>query len=122
MVMRDPDGEHIVPGGRLDGGEGLLEALRRELLEETGWSIRNDPVLIGMFHYHIHSPKPAGHRYPYPDFLQLLYRAETDRHYPEAMEVDGFEIDAQLRSREQVEGLSLSAGEFALLKLADESQ
>jgi len=122
MVMRDPDGEHIVPGGRLDGGEGLLEALRRELLEETGWSIRDDPVLIGMFHYHIHSPKPVGHRYPYPDFLQLLYRAEADRHYPEAMEVDGFEIDAQLRSREQVEGLSLSAGEFALLKLADDSQ
>ncbi|MXY95398.1 MAG: NUDIX domain-containing protein [Caldilineaceae bacterium SB0664_bin_27] len=122
MVMRDPDGEHIVPGGRLDDGEGLLEALRRELLEETGWKVRGEPALIGLFHYHIHSPKPAGHRYPYPDFLQLLYRAEADRHFPEAMEVDGFELDAQFRSRDQVNCLSLSSGEFALLKLVDDSQ
>ena len=122
MVMRDPDGEHIVPGGRLDDGEGLLEALRRELLEETGWTVRGEPLLIGMFHYHILSPKPAGHRYPYPDFLQLLYLAEADRHFPEAMEVDGFELDAQFRSRDQVNSLSLSAGEIALLKLVDDSQ
>lgn len=122
MVMRDPDGEHIVPGGRLDDGEGLLEALRREMLEETGWTVRGEPVLIGLFHYHIHSPKPAGHRYPYPDFLQLLYRAEADRHFPEATEVDGFEQDARFRSRDQVNCLSLSAGEFALLKLVDGSQ
>ncbi|MDE0630907.1 MAG: NUDIX domain-containing protein [Caldilineaceae bacterium] len=122
MVMRDPDGEHIVPGGRLDDGEGLLEALRRELLEETGWTVRGEPELIGLFHYHILSPRPAGHRYPYPDFLQLLYRAEADSYFPEAMEVDGFELGAELRSRDQVEGLSLSAGEFALLKLADDSQ
>jgi len=122
MVMRDPDGEHIVPGGRLDDGEGLLEALRRELLEETGWSVRGEPELIGLFHYHIHSPKPAGHRYPYPDFLQLLYRAEADRHYPEAMEVDGFEMDAQFRSLDHINCLSLSSGEIALLKLADDSR
>ena len=119
MVMRDPDGEHIVPGGRLDEGEGLLEALRRELLEETGWSVRGEPELIGLFHYHIHSPKPAGHRYPYPDFLQLLYRAEADSYFPEALEVDGFELGAEFRSRDQVERLSLTAGEAQLLRRID---
>lgn len=120
MVMRDPDGEHIVPGGRLDDGEGLLEALRRELLEETGWSIRNDPALIGMFHYHILSPRPVGHRYPHPDFLQLLYRAEADSYFPEALEVDGFELGAEFRSSAEVRLLSLTAGERALLQLLDE--
>jgi len=119
MVMRDPDGEHIVPGGRLDYGEGLLEALRRELLEETGWSVRGEPELIGLFHYHIHSPKPAGHRYPYPDFLQLLYRAEADSYFPEALEVDGFELGAEFRQRSQVERLSLTAGEAQLLGRID---
>ncbi len=116
MVMRDPDGEHIVPGGRLDDGEGLLEALRRELLEETGWTVRGEPERIGLFHYHIHSPKPAGHRYPYPDFLQLLYRAEADSYYPEALEVDGFELGAEFRTLSAVQRLTLSLGEAALLQ------
>lgn len=118
MVVRDPGGEHIVPGGRVDDGEGLLDTLKRELLEETGWSIRGEPTLFAMFHYHIHSPKPALHRYPYPDFLQLLYKAEPDRHFPEAMEVDGFELSAEFRPLVRVNGLPLTAGEVALLKLA----
>ena len=121
MVMRDPDGEHIVPGGRLDDGEGLLEALRRELLEETGWTVRGEPERIGLFHYHIHSPKPAGHRYPYPDFLQLLYRAEADSYFPEALEVDGFELGAEFRTLSAVQRLTLSLGEAALLQAVYET-
>lgn len=117
MVMRDPDGEHIVPGGRLDDGEGLLEALRRELLEETGWSVQGEPELIGLFHFHIHTPKPAGHRYPYPEFLQMLYRAEAEDYFPEAMEVDGFEVGAEFRAISEVRRLTLSQGEVALLQL-----
>jgi ADP-ribose pyrophosphatase YjhB (NUDIX family) len=116
VVMRDPGGEHIVPGGRIDDGEALLEALRRELLEETGWTVRGEPAPIGLFHYHIHSPKPAGYRYPYPDFLQLLYKAEADRHFPDAMEVDGFELGAEFRPLEVVQQLTLSIGEIALLQ------
>ena len=117
MVVRDPGGEHIVPGGRVEDGEGLLDALKRELLEETGWSVRGDPARIGMFHFHILSPKPARYRYPYPDFLQLLYKAEADRYFPEEMEVGGFELGAAFRSHGDVQRLPLTAGELALLLL-----
>ena len=117
LVVRDPEGEHILPGGRVDEGEGLLEALERELLEETGWSVRGVPVLIGLFHFHIHSPRPADYGYPYPDFLQLVYRAEAGRHIPEAMEDDGYELGAEFRTLAAVQRQSLFQGEVALLQL-----
>ncbi|MCY3898313.1 MAG: NUDIX domain-containing protein [Caldilineaceae bacterium] len=120
MVVRDPEGEHIIPGGRVDAGEGLLEALERELLEETGWSVRGEPVLIGLFHYHIHSPEPSGYRYPYPDFLQLVYRAEAGGHFPDAVEASGYELGAGFRALNDVQRLALSQGEMALLQLLQE--
>lgn len=121
MVVRDPDGEHILPGGRVGKGEAAREALVRELLEETGWSVRCEPVLIGMFHYHIHSPRPADYSYPYPDFLQLLYRAEADSHFPEALEVGGYQLGAEFRPRLEVQRLPLSLGEAALLRIVTEN-
>jgi 8-oxo-dGTP diphosphatase len=36
----DPDREFQLPGGGMDPGEGMLRALHRECLEETGWRIR----------------------------------------------------------------------------------
>lgn len=117
MVVRDPAGRHILPGGRVDAGEKQLDALKRELLEETGWSVRATPPTIGLFHYHIHSQRPDKYPYPFPDFLQLIYRAQADQHFPGSMEVGGYELGAAFRPRSAVEGLSLSVGECALLAL-----
>jgi 8-oxo-dGTP diphosphatase len=36
-----------IPGGRIETDESLLDALKREILEETGMQITNSPVLMG---------------------------------------------------------------------------
>jgi 8-oxo-dGTP pyrophosphatase MutT (NUDIX family) len=53
LVFDDERGEcHILPGGRLERQESMLGALDRELAEETGCAITNEPRLIGVLHFH----------------------------------------------------------------------
>jgi 8-oxo-dGTP pyrophosphatase MutT (NUDIX family) len=94
IVVRAPEGIHLLPGGRREPGEGLAETLTREVLEETGWTI-GQIQLIGIKHYHHLTPEPAGYAYPYPDFLQIVYRAHVQQHLPEAREIDGYEIETK---------------------------
>ena len=72
LVMTNPAGEHILPGGRREDGEPPLVTLQREVLEETGLAIPDGPQLA-VLHYHHETPKPAIYPYPYPDFLNLVY-------------------------------------------------
>jgi 8-oxo-dGTP pyrophosphatase MutT (NUDIX family) len=39
-----------LPGGGVEIGESPLDALRREVLEETGFEISSEPVLLGVYH------------------------------------------------------------------------
>ena len=58
MVVRDVwDKYHIYPGGQREEGESVDETLRRELLEETGWTLR-DPQLLGLIHFEHQAPRP----------------------------------------------------------------
>ena len=55
MQIRDPEryawSGAALPGGHIEAGESLHEAIVREVYEETGLAISN-PRLVGMKHWH----------------------------------------------------------------------
>lgn len=51
LVVRNPQGIHISPGGQREAGETLEETLHREVLEETGWTI-TEVRMLGFVHFH----------------------------------------------------------------------
>ncbi len=118
LVVRDPDGCHVIPGGRREAGETLEETLRREVLEETGWTL--GPIApLGVLHFRHLDPQPPG-PYPYPDFLNVVYAAEAIDHRPEALTptTGAYELEAAFRPLPDVDRLELPAGQRRLLKAA----
>ena len=107
LVVRNRDGIHIVPGGRVEKGEMLDETLKRELLEETGWSIAN-PTVLGFMHFHHLKPKPPEYKYPHPDFLQLMYMADADEFFPDTKISQDYEIESKFCSPTEVDSLGIS--------------
>jgi 8-oxo-dGTP diphosphatase len=99
LVVRDPDNEHVTPGGRREPGETALDAAYREVLEETGWLISN-PFALSVIHLHYETPEPvnvAVGRYIYPDFLWQIFVANPNGLDSKARHTDGYEIDATFR-------------------------
>lgn len=48
--------EFLLPGGGIDPGESPLQALHREVLEETGWRI-GGPLRLGAFQRYVYMPE-----------------------------------------------------------------
>jgi 8-oxo-dGTP diphosphatase len=96
LVLRNRDALHIVPGGRREPGETLEETLRREVLEETGWTL-HAPTMLGFMHFHHLSPKPPDYPYPHPDFTQIVYMAQAAAYFPDARVADDYEIESNFR-------------------------
>lgn len=76
IVVDDGIDSHVMPGGRMEPGETVPETLARELEEECGWTMPQ-PRLFAMLHFQHLLARPAGYRYPYPDFLHLLFVGEA---------------------------------------------
>lgn len=121
LVVCDPTSVHVLPGGRLEPGEEPEHALRREVLEETGWHL-GTPTLLGYLHFRHRGPRPTtGWQPPYPEFLQVVYVATAVRHDPAARELDGYELWSHFQPIAEVDRLPLPNGQryFLALALAD---
>jgi 8-oxo-dGTP pyrophosphatase MutT (NUDIX family) len=107
LVITSPDREHILPGGRREPSESLIGTLRREALEETGWSLIS-LRLLGLKHFHHLAPKPDGYAYPYPDFLQVVYAAAAVTYHADQRALDEYVLDARVLPLTEVRALTLS--------------
>ncbi len=89
-VLHNADGSHILPWGRREPDEPLSDTLRREIMEETGCALESS-AYIGFLHMRHLTPRPDGYRYPYPDFLQLVYAVKGTVVTQEFDDPDGWE-------------------------------
>jgi 8-oxo-dGTP pyrophosphatase MutT (NUDIX family) len=117
VVLRNRDSVHIMPGGRREPGEPLEGTVRREVLEESGWTIAN-LRLLGLRHLRHLAPKPAGYRFPYPDFFWVIYAAEAAAFIPGARLADDYESEVQFKSFDEVRSLGLTSAELVYLGAA----
>ena len=115
LVVSDPTSTHILPGGRIQPGESLDLALKREIGEESGWTVL-EPRLIGVLHFHHLKPRADG--VPATDFLQAVFAVERDAYHLELREQDGHETGSEFVSIEDARSLDLTQRERMLLKAA----
>jgi ADP-ribose pyrophosphatase YjhB (NUDIX family) len=117
ILVHAPDGTHILPGGRREEGEALTDTLMREVLEETGWTI-DQLQMLGIKHYHHLTPMPPEYLYPYPDFVQIVYRARAQQFLPEAREIDGYELETKFIPTTEALQLPLMPSDHMWLRAA----
>ncbi len=117
LVLHNRHSSHIMPGGRREPGETLEETVRREVLEESGWTIAR-PTLLGFRHLRHLGPKPPDYRFPYPDFFWLIYVADAAEFVLGAKLSDDYEMDAEFHAFDTVRALELTRAERLYLDAA----
>lgn len=96
LLMSNDDCDHILPGGRLETGESIEEATRREVWEETGLELPHLSPL-GLMVFRHRTPRPAGYAYPYPLFTNTVFMAQLGRPFPLTFD-DSYEHDGKFVS------------------------
>jgi ADP-ribose pyrophosphatase YjhB (NUDIX family) len=120
LTLENADELHIIPGGRLETGETLAQALVREVAEETGWRIEIHSQL-GVRHYKHLTPKPPGYRYPYPDFFHVIYRASPILFDERARTISDYELRSSMRLIDEVTTLPITPDQLAFLYAAQQA-
>lgn len=116
--MRDKTGAyHLLPGGRCDAGETILQTLEREMREETGWTLA-EPRLIGFMHFLHQTPKPPEYAYPYPSFLQLVYAAKAGIELGDTQIEDEWVEEAFFAASDALGPYSIDRAQFTYLRAA----
>lgn len=72
LLAHSTKGDWKLPGGHVEAGETPAQAIRREVLEETGVVL--GPVRqLAYQRLRLLGAKPQGYRYPYPDSYKLFF-------------------------------------------------
>lgn len=117
LVVADPDGMHIVLGGRIEEDETFWQTAQREVGEESGWLIER-PQMLGFLHYR-HLADRAAVPFPlYPDFLQVVYISQAYAYYADLLDEESPELWAKFYSIDEVHQLIDSPVQLALLQNA----
>lgn len=77
VFVFEDNGPHVLPGGRREGAEPVLDALVREIGEEVGCAIVDSPRPLGFFELRHYGPKPDAYSYPYPRNFHVVFSASA---------------------------------------------
>ena len=117
LAQQDVTTTHILPGGRRERGEAPEETLRREIGEETGWTIV-DPLPLGFMLFEPLRAAPHGESWPRAPFAQVVYAARAGVFTPEARLDDGFELSSTFYPVAELRAWALTPRERLFLDAA----
>ena len=115
LALRNRKGNHILPGGRREEGETFEQTLRREVAEETGWTIESTSRL-GFIHLEHLKSKPPGYQFLHPHFFQIVYTACASKYVPGLMCADDYEEEATFVPISELDGLDISEAELGYIR------